>query len=80
MKSIYHYQRSSAAQDFQQSLTQLENILHTDSSHQTKMRESNNCNNSRHQNRSNTEDFDLAALEDAVADIDQYLAQKQQNK
>lgn len=82
MKSIYDYQSFSAHQDFQQSLEQLETILQVrPSNHQMiTEREVNTCHTSQSQNRENTRDFDLAALEDAVADIEQYLERRQGNK
>ncbi|MBD2294467.1 hypothetical protein H6G06_13520 [Anabaena sphaerica FACHB-251] len=76
MKPINHHQRCAAAQEFQQSLTQLEDILQVNSTENQVISEIETSNASHKPNSKNTENIDLAALEDAVADIEQYLAQK----
>ena len=76
MKSIYQHQRFTAAQEFQKSLHQLGEIL------QVGHHPLNEKTSTRHTyeptNHQNTGSFNLAALEDAVADIEQYLARKNQ--
>lgn len=77
MKRIYHHQRCAAAQEFQQSLTQLEDILQVHSTDSQIITEVDNSKTSNQTDSENTEDIDLAALEDAFADIEQYFAEKQ---
>lgn len=76
MKSIYHHQRCAADQEFQQSLTQLEDILQVHSTDDQIITEVNNSKTSGEITSENTEDIDLAALEDAFNDIEQYFAEK----
>jgi hypothetical protein len=77
MKPTDQHQRQAASQCFQQSLNQLEDILQentTGSEIKTKTGNANTVNSS---NIKNQEIIDLAALEDAVADIEKFLQQKQ---
>ncbi|MBD2629132.1 hypothetical protein [Trichormus variabilis] len=79
MKPIHQYQRCDAAQEFQQSLLQLEDILQVNS---TINQVNNKLDTSSSMNDSlsnKTDAIDISALEDAVADIEQYLARKQKN-
>jgi hypothetical protein len=76
MKPIHHHQRCDAAQEFQQSLTQLEDILQTNSTYNQANAELDYSNSISEKISENTYHIDLAALEDAVADIEQYLEQK----
>ncbi|MBD2570921.1 hypothetical protein [Anabaena lutea] len=79
MKPIHQYQRYDAAQEFQQSLLQLEDILQVNS---TINQVNNKLDTSSSMNDSfsnKTDAIDISALEDAVADIEQYLARKQKN-
>lgn len=76
MKSIHHHQRCAADQDFQESLNQLEDILQVNATDNQTNTEVSNSAILNENNSVNTEDMDLAALEDAVADIEQYLEQK----
>jgi hypothetical protein len=76
MKPIHHHQRHEADQEFEQSLTQLEDILQADSTENQVIPEVDTENTPQDKNCENTENIDLAALENAVADIEQYLAQK----
>jgi hypothetical protein len=69
MKSIEHSQRNFADQEFQQSLNQLEDIVQDNSILDT-------SNSISSENSENTDTIDLAAWEEAVADIEQYLEQK----
>jgi hypothetical protein len=79
MKPIQQYQRYDAAQEFQQSLLQLEDILQVNSPGnqvETKYDNSSSMNDSV---SNKTDAIDISALEDAVADIEQYLAKKHKN-
>ncbi|MEA5579322.1 hypothetical protein [Anabaena sp. UHCC 0451] len=76
MKPIHHHQRCAAAQEFQQSLMQLQDILQSNSTDQQAIAKVDTDNSANEKNSEITEKIDLAALEDAVADIEQYLAQK----
>jgi hypothetical protein len=78
MKPIQQSQRCAASQEFQQSLIQLEDILQVNSTDNQNITEVDPSKATNGQISKNTENIDLAALEDAVADIEQYLAQKDQ--
>lgn len=78
MKPIQQHQRCGASQDFQQSLIQLEDILQANSTDIQDITEVTTSKATNVQTSKNTVSIDLAALEDAVADIEQYLAQKNQ--
>lgn len=70
MKPIHHHQRHEPDQEFQECLTQLEDILQANCSENQVISEVAPSNSD------DTDNIDLAALEDAVADIEKYLAQK----
>ncbi len=73
MKPIQHNQRIFADQDFQRSLNQLEDIVNTKNEVVTEP----NTSGSLHEVISkHTDIIDLAAWEDAVADIERYFQQK----
>lgn len=76
MKPIHHHQRHEADQEFQECLTQLEDILQANCSENQVISEVAPSNTTNDNNSDDTDNIDLAALEDAVADIEQYLAQK----
>ncbi|TAF06322.1 MAG: hypothetical protein EAZ77_12445 [Nostocales cyanobacterium] len=76
MKPINHHQRCAADQEFQQSLIQLEDILQSNSTENQAIIKVEPSNTANDKSGEITENIDLAALEDAVADIEQYLAQK----
>ncbi|WP_413173317.1 hypothetical protein [Anabaena azotica] len=78
MKPIQQRQRCAASQDFLQSLIQLEDILQVNSTDNQDITEITTSKATNVQTSKNTVSIDLAALEDAVADIEQYLAQKNQ--
>ncbi|TAE59518.1 MAG: hypothetical protein EAZ76_00795 [Nostocales cyanobacterium] len=73
MKDIYHRQHCAADLEFQKSLTELEDILQVNATEETIIMEVLDCQTSDQHRSGNTDNIDLAALEDAVADIDQYL-------
>jgi UDP-N-acetyl-D-mannosaminuronate dehydrogenase len=77
MKEIHNHQRCAAAQEFQESLTQLEDILQVNAGDDQITTEVDTSITTDETPSENTVDIDLAALEDAVADIEQYLEQKQ---
>ncbi|HLO84456.1 MAG TPA: hypothetical protein VK203_05480 [Nostocaceae cyanobacterium] len=76
MEPMQEQQRRAAAQEFQESLVQLEGILQTDTTEEEVTPKLHNRHNGNGKISNNAEIIDLAALEDAVADIEQYLAQK----
>ncbi|MBK1989070.1 hypothetical protein A0J48_016235 [Sphaerospermopsis aphanizomenoides BCCUSP55] len=80
MEHIQQRQRCAASQEFQQSLNQLEDILQVNFSDHQSITELTNSNTTNEKISENTEAIDIAALEDAVADIEQYLAQKEKNR
>ncbi|MBD2446386.1 hypothetical protein H6G76_04265 [Nostoc sp. FACHB-152] len=73
MEQNQHQQRSAANQEFQHSLDQLENILN-DSLTEDEETQTEEINDDELFNQ--LTDIDLAAFEDAVADIEQYLEEK----
>ncbi len=79
MKRIQQDQHHTAAQDFQQSLDLLEDILQEDSTETDITSKQNTSTTQEEKTSKNTETINLDALEDAVADIEQYLAQKTKN-
>ncbi|WP_071189234.1 hypothetical protein [Trichormus sp. NMC-1] len=79
MKPIQQYQRCDAAQEFQQSLLQLEDILQVNSPGNQVETKSNNSSSMNDSLSNKTDAIDISALEDAVADIEQYLAKKHKN-
>ena len=72
--------RRTAAQEFEQSLEQLHNILQEDENAEEQKTESLGDNTNNKQVADNSSGIDLAAWEDAVADIEQYLENKHKNK
>lgn len=70
MEPSHHQQRHTAAKYFQESLDQLQQILE-DNQTQEETPELDIV-----EDLENSTAIDLAAFEDAVADIEQYLAQK----
>ncbi|AFZ59830.1 hypothetical protein H6G54_05790 [Anabaena cylindrica FACHB-243] len=80
MKPIQQYQRCASAQEFQKSLTQLEDILEVNSTHHQVVIKPDASSSINDQFSENSEEISLDALEDAVADIEQYLDQKNKRK
>jgi hypothetical protein len=76
MEPIQHHQRHIAAQEFQKSLDQLEGILQEHLTGEEITLEANTSNIKDIDLSENSEEIDLAAFEDAVADIEQYLERK----
>ncbi|WP_016953555.1 hypothetical protein [Anabaena sp. PCC 7108] len=79
MKPIQQYQRCAAAQEFQQSLLQLEEILQVNSPENQAISRFQTSSSIDDRFSKKTDAINLSALEDAVADIEQYLAKKQKN-
>jgi hypothetical protein len=75
MKPSPHHQRHNADQEFQQSLAQLEDILQ-ENSPESQVPAAENPSPAVDHSADETELSNLAALEDAVADIEQYLEHK----
>jgi hypothetical protein len=73
MKPIEQHQRCATSQNFQQSLIQLGDILQVNSNDGQDITEVETSKGTNVQSSKNTVNIDLAALEDAVADIEQYL-------
>ncbi|ALB43047.1 MAG: hypothetical protein HEQ20_09320 [Aphanizomenon flos-aquae KM1D3_PB] len=69
MKPIKDSQSNSVDQDIEEFLNQLEDIVLNHSISDT-------SNSTNQESSENTHTFDLAAWEDAIADIEQYLEQK----
>ncbi|MBE9256302.1 hypothetical protein IQ228_02575 [Dolichospermum sp. LEGE 00246] len=69
MKPIKDSQSNSVDQDIEELLNQLEDIVLNHSISDT-------SNSTNQESSENTHTFDLAAWEDAIADIEQYLEQK----
>jgi predicted DNA-binding ArsR family transcriptional regulator len=80
MEHLQQDQRCASTQQFQQSLTQLEDILKVNYTSNEQVTELETGNSIRDQSNKNSSEIYLAALEDAVADIEQYLAQKNRRK
>jgi hypothetical protein len=70
IEPIQPHQNNFADQDFQQSLNQLKNIFQDNSRSDT----SNSA------GEASSENIGIAAWEDAVADIEQYLARKNKKR
>jgi hypothetical protein len=73
MKPIEQHQRYATSRNFQQSLIQLGDILQVNSNNGQDITEVETSKATNVQPSKNTVNIDLAALEDAVADIEQYL-------
>ncbi len=76
MEQNQQEQRSTAAKEFQESLDQLQQILHENSAEDEIVAKLPNGNASDNQVAENSSIIDLTAWEDAVADIEQYFQQK----
>ncbi len=76
MEQSRHEQRHAAAQEFQKSLEELQQILQDDATQEQDTSQLHDANNSDRQVVDNSSAIDLAAWEDAVADIEQYLREK----
>ncbi len=78
MEQSQHEQRRAAAEEFQQSLGELEHILQENSPQQQETSKlSDDSTQKEHRFSDNVSVVDLAAWEDAVADIEQYFQQKE---
>ncbi|MCC5636531.1 hypothetical protein LC593_11780 [Nostoc sp. CHAB 5844] len=73
MEQNDHHQRRAADKEFQESLNQLEGILHESL---TENEEAQTEEITEDEFDNELTDIDLAAFEDAVADIEQYLEEK----
>ena len=80
MEENQQEQRRTAAQEFEQSLEELQNMLQEDENTQEHNTESAGDNTKNKQVANNSSGIDLTVWEDAVADIEQYLENKNQNK
>lgn len=80
MEPMQEQQRRAAAQEFQESLDQLEGILQTDTPEEETTSKLHNHHNTTELLNNDTDVIDLDALEDAVADIEEYLAKKTKGK
>jgi hypothetical protein len=76
MEQSQHEQRHAADQEFQKSLDELQQILQDGSAQEQDTSQLHDANNSDRQVVENSSAIDLAAWEDAVADIEQYLQEK----
>ncbi|NES98980.1 MAG: hypothetical protein F6K61_00085 [Sphaerospermopsis sp. SIO1G1] len=76
MESINKTQYCANEQEFQKSLIELEDILQVNSSDNQNLTEVNESQTSDQTNSTYTEDIDLNTLEDAMTDIEQYLARR----
>ncbi|AUT01304.1 hypothetical protein CLI64_13320 [Nostoc sp. CENA543] len=70
------HSRLEAAQDFEQALEQLEDILHDSSTDDEEIPDNAAGNVNAVAQGEDVNDADLAAWEDAVADIEQYLEER----
>ncbi|MCX7595467.1 MAG: hypothetical protein N2235_17260 [Fischerella sp.] len=75
MEQSQHKQRHAAAQEFQKSLDELQQILQDNATQEQEMSQMHDRTDDR-QVVENCSAIDLAAWEDAVADIEQYLQEK----
>lgn len=73
MEPNQHKQRDDADQEFQKSLEQLEDILQENATESPGKPKSHHGNTNEVEAIEDLIDIDLAALEDAVADIEEYL-------
>ncbi|MBW4557563.1 MAG: hypothetical protein KME59_16810 [Trichormus sp. ATA11-4-KO1] len=76
MEQNQHQERRAADQEFQESLEQLEDILQEDSTDNEATPTSHNGSTSEVELVEDLTTVDLAALEDAVADIEEYLEKR----
>ncbi|BAY16255.1 hypothetical protein NIES2109_24660 [Nostoc sp. HK-01] len=74
MEQNDHQQRRAANQEFEQSLNQLEGILHDENLAENEATQAEEITDAELVDELG--DIDLAAFEDAVADIEQYLQEK----
>ncbi|MDM9381417.1 hypothetical protein QUB80_11965 [Chlorogloeopsis sp. ULAP01] len=77
MEPSQHEQRQAAAKDFQQSLGELQHILQEKSAEEEEIPKLPDDSINDDQFAENASVIDLAAWEDAVADIEQYLQEKE---
>ncbi|MEH2251029.1 hypothetical protein [Nostoc sp.] len=80
MEPIQPQQRRAADQVFQQSLDQLEDILQESSTEEEEIPQLHTSTVTEVELDHDLTNIDLAALEDAVADIEQYLEEKTKTK
>ncbi|MBE9033663.1 hypothetical protein [aff. Roholtiella sp. LEGE 12411] len=80
MEQSQQTHRHAAAKDFFQSLDQLEDILQENPAEDEKTPELHTDSVSDPELVENLAEIDLAAFEDAVADIEQYLEEKTKSK
>ncbi len=72
-------QRRTAAKEFLKSLNQLEDMLHEDTVENEETTELPSASITEIQEANDSSAIDLEAFEDAVADIEQYMARKNGN-
>ncbi|MDJ0774577.1 MAG: hypothetical protein QNJ49_14335 [Mastigocoleus sp. MO_167.B18] len=80
MEENQQKQRRTAAQEFEESLEQLQNILQEDENTEEENTHSISDTTNNGKVTDNSSGIDLASWEDAVADIEQYLENKNRNK
>ncbi|MBN3949252.1 MAG: hypothetical protein HWQ38_23425 [Nostoc sp. NMS7] len=80
MEQIQPQQRRVADQVFQESLEELEDILQESSTEEEKIPQMHTITATEVELDQELTNIDLAALEDAVADIEQYLEEKRKTK
>ncbi|KST66824.1 hypothetical protein [Mastigocoleus testarum] len=80
MEENQQKQRRTAAQEFEESLEQLQNILHEDENTEEENTHSISDTTNNSKVTDNSSGIDLASWEDAVADIEQYLENKNKDK
>ena len=85
MEENQQKQRRTAAQEFEESLEQLQNILQEDENTEDENTEEENTHSISDTTNNgkvtdNSSGIDLASWEDAVADIEQYLENKNKDK
>ena len=80
MEENQQKQRRTAAQEFEESLEQLQNILQEDENTEEENTHSISDTTNNSKVTDNSSGIDLASWEDAVADIEQYLENKNKDK
>lgn len=80
MEENQQEQRRTAAQEFEQSLDQLQSILQENENAEENNTKSVSNTTDNKQVNDRSSGIDLAVWEDAVADIEQYLENKNKNK